>query len=125
MPDEYRPPYLARDMMDKYPNSTQKVLIANTVALGDVVFFDHGYGRIVSIGSCWRPQPKISKIKEAGMDWLYTVKIIDSKTGEAMKCPDSRCTEGCPICTRKLWIEQLRPMTKTDEDFYRKEGMLR
>ena len=84
--------------------------------IGDVVFYDYGYGRVVSIGSHW---------KTSGMDWLYTVRTIDPDTGVVMKCADPRCVEGCPICTRKLWADQMRPITKTDEAFYRKEGMLR
>jgi hypothetical protein len=81
--------------------------------IGDMVFFDYGYGRIVSIGSHW---------KTSSMDWLYTVKVIDSKTSKCVKCPDPRCTEGCAICTRKLWADQMRPFTKTDTTRPRSSG---
>ena len=43
--------------------------------IGDMVFFDYGYGRIMSIGSHW---------KTSSMDWLYTVKVIDSKTSKCV-----------------------------------------
>jgi hypothetical protein len=103
-------------------------LSAGRFSVGDVVFFDYGYGRITSIASHWRTgnilevhTPK----RESGEEPLFTVKRIDPNTGETMKCPDGRCTESCVICSRNLWADQMRPMGETDEEYFRKEGMLK
>ena len=86
-----------------------------SIKVGDLVFFDYGYGRILTVSQYWR---------KSGMEDLYCVGYFDSTTGKRMKCPDERCTSLCAICSRNLWADQLRPMSKHHEEFYRKEGLL-
>lgn len=56
----------------------------------------------------------------------YFLREIDTETGRLRICPDDRCRDGqgCPICSRGWFAEEIEAFTRHDAEFYAAEKML-
>ena len=98
--------------------------------IGDIVRISSvHYGKIIGFKMHFRSGPAGRPAAER----LYNVRYIDNKTGKLMVCPDSRCgasktggtaNQGCPICRRNLWSDELSVLNARDLKYYVNEGMI-